>query len=139
ALARDSQQGFNRVLAVALSHQALKGGAEWKLLQHGAADVYAWDAVPDAVATIRARFARFAEIDEILNSPAVRENLAGGSRPWMSVLRQIVEVARYSEGSVLLIGESGTGKELVARLVHALDPRPNKSAFVLLDCTTVSP
>jgi transcriptional regulator with GAF, ATPase, and Fis domain len=50
-----------------------------------------------------------------------------------------VEVARYSQNSVLIVGESGTGKELIARLIHTLDPRPNKGAFVVLDCTTVSP
>jgi transcriptional regulator with GAF, ATPase, and Fis domain len=139
ALARDSQQGFNRVLAVALNGSALTDGAVWKILHHGAADVYAWDALEDPAAIIGARFERYAEIDELLSSPAVRQNLAGGSRAWISLLRQVVEVARYSQNSVLLVGESGTGKELIARLIHALDPRPNKSAFVVLDCTTVSP
>ena len=82
---------------------------------------------------IAARFQRYAEIDELLSSPPVRHNLAGGSRSWIGLLRQVVEVARYSQNSVLLIGESGTGKELIARLIHALDPRPNKSAFVVLE------
>ena len=139
ALARDSQQGFNRVLAVAMNATCLAGGAVWKLLHHGAADVHAWDNMQDPAAIIGARFKRFAEIDEILSSPVVRHSLAGGSRAWITVLRQVVEVARYSQSSVLLVGESGTGKELIARLIHALDPRSIKNAFVILDCTTVSP
>ena len=40
---------------------------------------------------------------------------------------------------MLLVGESGTGKELVARLLHDLDPRPDKGNLVLLDCATVVP
>ena len=139
ALARDTQQGFNRVLAVALTRGALAGGAVWKLLQHGAADVYAWEDLENPADVIAARVERFLEIDELLTSPAVRHTLAGGSRAWLGLLRQVVEVARYSQNSVLISGESGTGKELVARLIHALDPRPAKSAFVVLDCTTVSP
>ena len=139
ALARDSQQGFNRVLAVAMVGTAVTGSAVWQLLRHGAADVYAWDALADPAATLGARFQRFDEIDGILSSPAVRHNLAGSSRAWIAVLRQVVEVARYSQGSALIVGESGTGKELIARLIHEVDPRPAKSAFVVLDCTTVSP
>jgi DNA-binding NtrC family response regulator len=139
ALARDSQQGFYRVLAVALSANALEGGGAWRLLQWGASDVYAWDELDDAPAVIGSRFERYAEIEALLVSPAVQSHFAGGSRAWICVLRQVIEVARYSEGSVLIVGESGTGKELIARLIHALDPRPNKNAFVVLDCTTVSP
>ena len=111
----------------------------WKLLRHGAADVYAWDALDDPVGVIGARFGRYAAIDQIVSSPAVRDHLTGGSRAWTSLVRQVVEVARFSSSSVLVVGESGTGKELIARLIHALDPRPNKRAFVVLDCTTVSP
>ena len=139
ALARDSQQGFNPVLAVAMNATTLAGGAVWELLHQGAADVYAWSGLQDPAAIIGARFKRFVEIDEILASPVVRRDLAGNSRSWITVLRQVVEVARYSQSSVLLVGESGTGKELIARLIHALDPRPTKNAFVVLDCTTVSP
>src|SRR5688572_16061911 len=71
ALARDSQQGFNRVLAVALNGTALADGAVWKLLHHGAADVYAWDSLEDPAAVIGTRFERYAEIDDLLSSPAV--------------------------------------------------------------------
>src|SRR5205085_578959 len=52
---------------------------------------------------------------------------------------QVIEIALFSDGSVLLLGESGTGKELLARLVHTLDPRPDKGELVVLDCTTVVP
>ena len=38
-----------------------------------------------------------------------------------------------SKASILIQGESGTGKELLARLIHQLSPRANKS-IVLVNC-----
>jgi transcriptional regulator with GAF, ATPase, and Fis domain len=139
ALEHDSRHGFDRVLAVATCSEALTEGAAWRLLEAGAADVFAWDAMPDPAATVAARFDRYASIDELLQSPAVSDGLAGMSAAWLSALRQVVEVAAFSAASVLITGESGTGKELVARLIHTLDRRPTKGPFVVLDCTTVSP
>lgn len=51
----------------------------------------------------------------------VKEDLVGQSAAWISVLRRVVELARFTDGSALIVGESGTGKELVARLIHKLD------------------
>ncbi len=139
AIDRDSRHGFDRVLAVATCSEALSEGAAWRLLDAGAADVFAWDAMPDPAATIAARFERYGSVDDLLQVPAVSGELTGGSPAWLSVLRQVVEVAAFSDASVLITGESGTGKELVARLIHALDRRPGKGPFIVLDCTTVSP
>jgi transcriptional regulator with GAF, ATPase, and Fis domain len=138
-LARDSRHGLDRVLAVATSSDALCQGAVWKLLETGAADVFAWDAMPDPAGTVAARFERYASVDALLQSPEVRDEMAGESAAWLAVLRQVVEVATFSAASVLIAGESGTGKELIARLIHALDRRQPKGPFVVLDCTTVSP
>jgi transcriptional regulator with GAF, ATPase, and Fis domain len=65
--------------------------------------------------------------------------LVGESRAWKSLLRQVVEAARFTDASVLILGESGTGKELAARLIHTLDPRPQKRDLVVVDCTTIVP
>jgi transcriptional regulator with GAF, ATPase, and Fis domain len=138
-LDRDTRHGFERVLAVATSSDALGQGAVWRLLEAGAADVFAWDAMPDPAGTVAARFERYASVDALLHSPEVRDELVGGSPAWLSVLRQVVEVAAFSNASVLITGETGTGKELIARLIHALDRRPAKGPFIVLDCTTVSP
>ncbi len=138
-LDHDSRHGFDRVLAVATCSEALTEGAAWRLLEAGAADVFALDAMPNAAETVAARFGRYASVDELMQSQAVSEGLAGISPSWLSALRQVVEVAAFSAASVLITGESGTGKELVARLIHALDRRPGKGPFVVLDCTTVSP
>ena len=50
-----------------------------------------------------------------------------------------MEVAHFTDASVLILGESGTGKELLANLINALDSRPNKGDLVILDCSTIMP
>jgi len=132
-----SHQGLERVLAIALSHSALVDHGTWRLLQAGASDVFAWDHSPDPAQEVAARFDRWAQVDGIVESPLVQNNLAGQSAAWVRALRQIVEVGRFTDASVLITGESGTGKELVARLIHTLDPRPHKRNLVVSDCTTI--
>ncbi|WP_338868804.1 sigma-54-dependent transcriptional regulator [Myxococcus stipitatus] len=128
-----------RVLAVATSERALAEGACWRLLLEGAADVIAWDGSHDAVTEISARLERWDAVDRIIDSAVVQRRLVGRSPSWLPVLRQIVEVATFTDASVLLLGESGTGKEEVARLIHELDRRSHKRDLVTLDCTTVVP
>lgn len=134
-----SRRGLDRVLAIALSHSALAEGGAWQLLQAGASDVFAWDHSTDPAREVAARFVRWEQVDEIVQSPLVKKNLAGQSPTWIRALRQVVEIARYTDASVLITGESGTGKELIARLIHTLDPRPNKHDLVVSDCTTIVP
>jgi transcriptional regulator with GAF, ATPase, and Fis domain len=111
----------------------------WQLLGAGASDVFAWDHSADPAAEVNARFERWDQVDRLMRSPTVQKNLVGQSRDWIVKLRQIVEVANFTNASVLLLGESGTGKEMVARLIHSLDSRPNKHELVVLDCTTIAP
>jgi DNA-binding NtrC family response regulator len=134
-----SRGGVDRVLLVATSEQAIRESGPWPLLEAGASDVLTLRDSKETASEIAARLSRWNEVDELLWSPLVQENLVGRSPAWISLLRQIVEVARFSDASVLITGESGTGKELVARLVHTLDPRPTKGELVILDCTTVVP
>ncbi len=138
ALGRFGRGGHGRVLALAETAAAIEGAA-WPLLEAGAADVFAWDSSPTAASDIAHRLRRWDEVDRLLSSPLVRENLVGESLAWRLVLRQVVEVAAFSDLAVLITGESGTGKELVARLIHSLDPRSDKGQLVLIDCTTVVP
>jgi PAS domain S-box-containing protein len=54
-------------------------------------------------------------------------------------LREVLKKARVvapTDSTVLLLGETGTGKELVARSVHALSSRYDKS-FIKLNCAAV--
>ncbi len=125
------------VLAIAIRRSDLGNGGSWRLLQAGATDVFVIEECSDPVGAVSARLQRISEVEELVNSPLVKENLIGESRAWRRVIRQAVEVARFSTGSLLITGESGTGKELVARLIHTLDSRPEKGKLVVLDCTTV--
>jgi transcriptional regulator with GAF, ATPase, and Fis domain len=128
-----------RVLAVATSRAVLGENLCWRLLKAGASDVLAWEGTRDAAREIAARLERWLAVDRLIDSPPVRARVVGGSPAWRAVLRQVVEVAAFTDASVLLLGESGTGKEEVARLIHALDARPERQELVTLDCTTVVP
>ena len=136
---RTAARARARVLAVAVSASDLGPGDAWSLLEAGASDVLAWDRSPDPGRDIAARLERWSRVDELLRSDLVRGNLVGDSPAWTSILRQVIEVASFTQTGVLITGESGTGKELVARLIHTLDPRPEKGQLVVVDCTTVVP
>lgn len=132
--------GVERVLAAAASPEAMAGGAAWRLVRAGASDVLPRArAGGDTAAEVAARFARWAEVDRAVDSPRVRNNLVGCSPAWRALLRQVVEVAMFTDAPVLVTGETGTGKELVARLVHTLNADSAKREVVLLDCTTIVP
>ena len=138
-VAEISQGGRVRVLVATTERRALTDNGGWQLLRAGASDAFCWTALERPAAHVAARLARWGRVDEALETPLVRRQLAGRSPRWVACLRQVIEIALFSDGSVLLLGESGTGKELLARLVHTLDPRPDKGELVVLDCTTVVP
>jgi transcriptional regulator with GAF, ATPase, and Fis domain len=135
---RLSNAGKRRVVAVTVQEDGLAGSSSWDLLGAGAADALTWHGATTA-RELAARFERWREVDEIIESPIVRRNLVGEDLSWRLLLRGVVEVACFSAASVLITGESGTGKELIARLIHALDRRPDKGQLVVVDCTTVVP
>ena len=126
-----------RVLVVGLD--CGRPGAARQLIAAGAADVLGRSTYTQVVERIAARLDRWAAIDALLATDVVAQTLVGTSPAWRRVLRQIVEVARFTDTPILITGETGTGKELVSRLVHALDPRTVKRDFVVLDCTTIVP
>jgi transcriptional regulator with GAF, ATPase, and Fis domain len=134
-----SRGGRERIIAIGVGSNALPSRAAWALLIAGASDTLVWQRHAAPGAEVAARFQRWAEVDRIVDSAVVRDNLLGRSPAWVAALRQIVEVARFTDASVLLLGETGTGKELAARLIHTLDQRPRKGELVILDCATVVP
>jgi transcriptional regulator with GAF, ATPase, and Fis domain len=135
-----SRCGEERVLVLAADPSLLRNDDHWRLLDAGASDVLSWEeACEPVMQQMAARLKRWIEVEELLNSSLVRKNLVGDSPAWKAVLRLAIEVARFSDASVLILGESGTGKELLARLIHTLDPRAMKKDIVVLDCTTVIP
>ncbi len=134
-----SRNGLERVLAIAMSRSLLDDGGAWGLLKTGASDVFGWDRSTDPAGEIAARLKHWEAVDQLVELPLIRNNLVGKSAIWKFTLRQVVEVAHFTNASILITGETGTGKELVARLIHTLDQRPNKRGLIVLDCTTIVP
>jgi transcriptional regulator with GAF, ATPase, and Fis domain len=114
------------------------GALVWLLLEAGALDVLGWPEGESDVAGVASRLRRHAEIEQLLNSPRVRDGMAGRSPAWLASLRSVVEAARFTEAPVLVLGDTGTGKEQLARLIHDLGPRAATGRLVVLDCTTVA-
>jgi len=63
------------------------------------------------------------------------EEIIGQSQPLRVVLRQIEKVAP-TDTTVLIQGETGTGKELIARAIHNLSKRRDKT-FVRVNCAAI--
>jgi transcriptional regulator with GAF, ATPase, and Fis domain len=141
AVRRLVASGATRILVIATGLGGTGGSEVWPLLRAGAGDILAWDpAQPELSAESAAsRLRRWREVDEILASPRVRDHLVGRSPAWTAAMRDLVEIARSSDVPVLITGESGTGKELAAAVLHDLDLRPHRRAFVVVDCTTIVP
>jgi transcriptional regulator with GAF, ATPase, and Fis domain len=134
-----SRNGTERVIALAAQEATFAKGGAWRILQAGASDVLVWSELRDPGSAIAARIKRWGDVDKLGASTLVQKNLVGESRAWKTVIRRIVEVARFTESPVLLMGETGTGKELAARLIHTLDLQRNGGELVILDCSTIVP
>jgi formate hydrogenlyase transcriptional activator len=63
------------------------------------------------------------------------KEIIGGSPALKQVLRQVETVAS-TDSTVLILGETGTGKELVARAIHNLSARRERS-LVKLNCAAI--
>jgi formate hydrogenlyase transcriptional activator len=61
--------------------------------------------------------------------------IVGESAALQRVLKQVETVAP-TDSTVLIGGETGTGKELIARALHDLSPRRERT-FVKLNCATI--
>ncbi|HEV2488033.1 MAG TPA: sigma 54-interacting transcriptional regulator [Terracidiphilus sp.] len=63
------------------------------------------------------------------------EDIVGESKGLRQVLLEIETVAP-TDATVLIQGESGTGKELLARAIHRLSPRSERT-FIKLNCAAI--
>jgi formate hydrogenlyase transcriptional activator len=63
------------------------------------------------------------------------DEIVGGSPGVKQVLKQIETVAP-TNATVLIQGETGTGKELLARAIHRLSPRRDRT-FIKLNCAAI--
>ncbi len=63
-------------------------------------------------------------------------NIVGESKAIQEILALVKRVAG-SKATVMISGESGTGKELIARAIHQLSPRANKT-FISVNCAALT-
>jgi formate hydrogenlyase transcriptional activator len=73
-------------------------------------------------------------LDEIRSEHRFQE-VIGNSAPLKKVLSQLETVAP-TDSTVLIYGETGTGKELIARAIHNLSSRKDRT-FVKLNCAAI--
>jgi transcriptional regulator with GAF, ATPase, and Fis domain len=127
-----------RVIVVLAPSLRLSAEMKWTLLAAQVADVLDWPGEESLADTILPRIGRWAEIEALLSDHQVTRSVVGQGPTWQGLLRQVVEIAAFSQAGLLLTGETGTGKEQIARLAHTLDRRSRKGDLVTVDCTTLS-
>jgi formate hydrogenlyase transcriptional activator len=74
-------------------------------------------------------------LEEEINVENRFEDIVGDSVGLRYVLKEIATVAP-TDATVLIQGETGTGKELLARAIHRLSPR-NERTFIKVNCAAI--
>ncbi|MCD4664568.1 MAG: sigma-54 dependent transcriptional regulator, partial [Bacteroidales bacterium] len=83
---------------------------------------------------VRSRFQLNEESHHVFSNE--RYGLVGSSQSIQNVYKQLRQVARADDATVLFTGASGTGKELLARILHTISNR-SKYPFIAVNCSTI--
>lgn len=121
----------SRIMVIGPPNGELK---PWPVLEAGATECVAWHGQG---AAISAWIQRISDVETILDSVEVRENLTGQSPALRPALRDLIVAARFGQSPILIQGETGTGKELAARVAHTVSRQ--RGSLVVVDCTTIVP
>jgi DNA-binding NtrC family response regulator len=127
----------HRVCVLNLSADLFETNYKIRLLGYGADYFFENALLQEPYDLITHRLQRWMTIEGLINSPIIRNRVAGNSLPLIETLRAVIEVAFFSSNNVLITGERGTGKEQIANIIHYLDNRKEKGELVILDCTTL--
>src|SRR5215207_8972192 len=163
---RDIAQRFDSEYARRLLREGIKSGCGFPLIAHGRplgtlvvaslteetfpqADVELLGHIADQVAIAVENALQFRELEELKNKLAAEKlyleeeirtehnfaEIVGRSRALRHVLQEVETVAP-TDSVVLINGETGTGKELVARAIHDLSARRERT-LVKLNCAAI--
>ncbi len=118
-------------------------------LRNGAVDYFKKPFKADDILIAIERTRKFAELNANLNNfknrnrylqgvinESIGDDLVGDSAPMREIKKQMLQVAKTHDTSVLILGESGTGKELVARGIHKMSNR-NDEVFGAVNMSAV--
>lgn len=135
----ERQLGADARVIVAASSADLRGEDYWKAFDLGAEDVVVSDGLIDTAPLSARRLQRWSDIDKCFEDCARAINVVGASGCWRNAMCDVVNGARFSNASILLLGETGTGKEIAARIANrAIFPDGGRKLTVV-DCTTIVP
>ncbi|MGE5231090.1 MAG: sigma-54-dependent transcriptional regulator [Deltaproteobacteria bacterium] len=116
--------------------------AELAAMREGAYDYLRKPFRPDEVilavrkAEERERLRREVEtLRSSIGADAVRDLVVAESKAMRDLLELASRVARHST-TVLITGESGTGKEVLAKAIHRMSPRQDRS-FIAINCAAI--
>lgn len=80
---------------------------------------------------------RFQVVDEHMHVPDYDNGgLVGSSGAIQQVYKELKQVSKADDATVLFSGASGTGKELMARILHTISGR-SKYPFIAVNCSTI--
>ncbi len=136
-LKRLLQESPNTAVVVMTGHATIESAVHATKL--GAYDCLQKPFTPEALVSVVSRAAQSsiralenACIGQELDRKMLSQSLIGRSEAMSNVLRLIHKAAPV-DSTVLITGETGVGKEVVARSIHRLSHRANRS-FVTVDC-----
>jgi two-component system nitrogen regulation response regulator NtrX len=81
-------------------------------------------------------FSRLEQENRVLRQEVQKKYEIVGNSPEVQQLKEQIKLVAPTNGWVLINGENGTGKELVARGIHALSLRSDRS-FVEVNCAAI--
>ena len=129
----------NRIIVANTSTDRMANETVLKMLNYGTECFLENSFLIEPFECIIEKLRRWQDVEIMLHAPSISKSIVGGSTAIRKMLRGIIEVAAYSDASVLIQGERGTGKELIAGLIHNIDKIRNGHNLVLVDCTTIRP